>query len=139
VPQALAVAYTPSTATTGNVVVMLFVDKQVIPIDGRNGGTGMFFTKTFATNTTEVVQFTDFAGNMGYTGVSIDWIAYPEQNYGYNGDYQTFIAPQDGDYVIELRGAGGRFNGNNNGSQGKGAYTKGAIALKAGDVLYLYP
>jgi hypothetical protein len=33
----------------------------------------------------------------------IDWIAYPEENYGYNGGYQTFIAPQDGNYLIELR------------------------------------
>jgi hypothetical protein len=32
-PNALAVSYMPSTATTGSVAVMLFVDKIVKPID----------------------------------------------------------------------------------------------------------
>jgi hypothetical protein len=65
----------------------------------------------------------------------IDWIAYPEQNYGYNGNYQTFIAPQDGEYMIELRGAAGAGGIT---YIGKGGYTKGVLNLRAGDELYVY-
>jgi hypothetical protein len=81
VPQALAVTYTPSTATTGNVEVRLFTDKVVKPIEGWAGETGQMFTKIYANNMSEVVQFTDLAGNVGMTGVKIDWIEIPEQNY----------------------------------------------------------
>jgi hypothetical protein len=69
----------------------------------------------------------------------IDWIEVPEQNYGANGDYQIFVAPQDGNYQIELRGAKGAdtyrvptFSG------GNGAYTKGILHLSAGEEVYLY-
>jgi hypothetical protein len=119
------------TSTTGNVVATLFVDKQVSPIDGWNGGTGVIFTKVFSDNVNSMVQFVDILGNTGSTGILVDRIEYPDSNYGYNGDYQTFIAPQNGKYQIELWGAGA-FDG------GKGAYTKGTLALRAGDMLYLY-
>jgi hypothetical protein len=59
----------------------------------------------------------------------------PEQDYGYNGGYQTFIAPRDGEYQIELRGAQG---GDDSMVGYKGAYTKGTLSLASGEVLYIY-
>ncbi|MDR2063699.1 MAG: IPT/TIG domain-containing protein [Candidatus Nomurabacteria bacterium] len=61
-------------------------------------------------------------------------------NYTYNGTNgadgspQTFIAPTDGDYQIELWGA----QGNNATNGAKGGYTKGTISLNAGDTLYFH-
>lgn len=57
-------------------------------------------------------------------------------NYKYNGSFQTFKAPKDGTYKIELWGAAG---GNaDNIAAGLGAYTKGEITLKKDEKLYLY-
>jgi hypothetical protein len=78
-PAALAVLYTPATVTSGNVVVTLFVNEPVAPIDGRNGGTGQIFTRVFTGNFSGEVQFADLAGNGGMTGVVIDWIVPEEQ------------------------------------------------------------
>lgn len=59
--------------------------------------------------------------------------------YAYTGNYQTFIAPIDGFYQIELFGAQGgsatyvkTFNG------GNGAYSSGKIYLKKDELLYVY-
>lgn len=57
-------------------------------------------------------------------------------NYKYNGTFQTFKAPKDGTYKIELWGASGGNSGNI--TAGLGAYTKGEIKLKKGEKLYLY-
>jgi hypothetical protein len=57
--------------------------------------TDRYFMKLFSSNTSKFVNFTDLAGNKGSTGIVIDWIGVPEQNYGANGDYQIFVAPQD--------------------------------------------
>ena len=51
--------------------------------------------------------------------------------YEYTGTPQTFIAPLDGDYKIELWGASGE-------GSAYGAYTSGTINLKKGEVLYVY-
>jgi hypothetical protein len=90
------------------VLVHLFLDEAVAPIgNGRTQISTTYFTKLYANNSSEFVQFIDLAGNVGMTGVLVDRIQMPDQSYGYNGSYQTFIAPQDGDYLIELRGAQG--------------------------------
>lgn len=53
--------------------------------------------------------------------------------YGYTGDYQTFVAPISGTYKIELWGAqGGGYYG------GGGGYVKGNISLAKGEKLYIY-
>lgn len=57
-------------------------------------------------------------------------------NYKYNGTFQTFKAPKDGTYRIELWGASGGNAGSIN--SGLGAYTKGDIKLKKDEKLYLY-
>lgn len=56
--------------------------------------------------------------------------------FKYTGNYQEYTAPGDGTYRIELWGASGGNVGTYLG--GKGAYTSGYIALKKGQVLYVY-
>lgn len=70
---------------------------------------------------------------------------YQTFDYDYTGDVQTFVAPRDGYYNIELWGAQG---GNNDEIDlgyysaalegGKGAYTTGAIYLEANETIYIY-
>ncbi|MBQ6449366.1 hypothetical protein IJJ08_00465 [bacterium] len=58
--------------------------------------------------------------------------------YEYTGNYQTFTAPSDGYYVVELWGAsGGNVNHATN-TTGLGGYTRGEIRLNRGNNLYLY-
>ena len=54
--------------------------------------------------------------------------------------YETFTAPKDSYYRVELWGAQGGvgLRDNSNMSGGKGAYTKGVIYLHAGDTFYVY-
>lgn len=56
-----------------------------------------------------------------------------EEEFNYTGDYQVYVAPEDGEYFIELWGAGGGGN-----SPGSGAYTSGYIRLSKGEKLYVY-
>jgi hypothetical protein len=56
--------------------------------------------------------------------------------YGYTGDYQTFIAPVSGTYKIELWGAQGGDYYTILG--GRGGYTSGNINLIKGSTLYIY-
>lgn len=57
--------------------------------------------------------------------------------YSYTGAAQTFVAPTNGYYLVELWGASGG-NGDLTYLGGKGAYTKGQIYLTAGTDLYVY-
>lgn len=58
------------------------------------------------------------------------------RSFNFVNDVQTFIVPKDGNYQIELWGARG---GNiHTYLGGNGAYTKGTIALKKGEILYVY-
>ena len=62
-------------------------------------------------------------------------------NFSYTGNYQTFTAPYDGTYKIQLWGAQGGIARENNSLVtvgGYGAYTAGMIELKKGQVLYIY-
>jgi hypothetical protein len=57
--------------------------------------------------------------------------------FDYTGDVQTFVAPIDAYYQVELWGAqGGSYSETIQG--GKGAYTKGTIYLKQNTTLYVY-
>lgn len=64
-----------------------------------------------------------------------------EWNYGYTGNVQTFTAPHDGNYRLEVWGAQG--GGDIYGGDlryvrgGYGGYSAGEITLKAGDKLYI--
>lgn len=58
-------------------------------------------------------------------------------DFDYTGDYQTFIAPYSGTFIVELWGAQGGGNGTTQ-LGGLGGYTKGEIKLNKGDELYIY-
>ena len=59
--------------------------------------------------------------------------------YGYTGNIQTFTAPYDGNYKLEVWGAqGGQAQGDHQWMAygGRGGYATGVVNLKAGDKLY---
>lgn len=59
--------------------------------------------------------------------------------FNYTGTVQTFVAPVEGDYILEAWGASGGDSAGNTGSMsGLGGYTKGTTHLKAGQTLYVY-
>jgi len=61
-------------------------------------------------------------------------------NFGYTGTVQTFTVPTTGTYKLEVWGASGGGGGNQfTGShKGLGGYSKGNIALTAGQNIYIY-
>ena len=63
-----------------------------------------------------------------------------ENVYGATGSYQTFVAPKDGYYTIELWGASGGMGMQDllRMSGAAGGYTRGKVFLHTGDTLYLY-
>lgn len=59
--------------------------------------------------------------------------------FNYTGTVQTFVAPVEGDYVLEAWGAsGGDSSGNTGSMSGLGGYTKGTVHLKANQTIYVY-
>lgn len=70
--------------------------------------------------------------------INFEFIVAPTTvgTYNFTADSQTFIAPYDGLYKIELWGASGESKGEFIG--GKGAYTKGEIYLNKGASLNIY-
>lgn len=62
-------------------------------------------------------------------------------NFEYTGSAQTFTAPSNGVYKVELWGAeggSGHTNGVTNNNAGKGGYTSGILYLAKGETLYVY-
>ncbi len=57
------------------------------------------------------------------------------ENFGYTGNVQTFTAPENGLYFLEVWGAQGGDSGN---PGGNGGYARGYIELDEGDDLYIY-
>ena len=74
----------------------------------------------------------------------IELVAINEEiknTYSYTGSYQTFTAPYNGMYKVELWGAQGGTSiaqGATGKVGGKGGYTAGSIYLNAGEKLYVY-
>jgi len=58
--------------------------------------------------------------------------------FDYTGDYQEFVAPYTGEYLLEVWGAGGggQHQTGSAGVGGLGGYSKGIVTLKKGDTLY---
>ena len=57
--------------------------------------------------------------------------------FKYTGDYQTFVAPYNGVYKLEVWGASG---GDSDivSFGGKGGYSKGYYSMKKGETIYIY-
>ena len=58
-------------------------------------------------------------------------------NYSYNGSVQSFTAPINGTYRLEVWGAQGGMNGNHSDYGGRGGYATGNIYLSSGTTLYI--
>ena len=69
------------------------------------------------------------------TGPVTFYAVYYQSEYYYTGVPQTFQAPVDGWYRVQLWGAQG---GNDTFSGGKGAYVSGEVHVEAGTELYVY-
>lgn len=76
-------------------------------------------TTTISTTVTETIRSPDVTGS---------------KTFNYTGSVQTFTAPEDGTYTLEVWGA----EGGTSGYGGKGGYAKGTIELKKGQVLKVY-
>ena len=57
--------------------------------------------------------------------------------FNYTGEYQTFVAPYNGTYKLEVWGAQGG-DGDSVSFGGKGGYSKGYYSMKKGETLYIY-
>lgn len=96
------VSYSPSTATSGDVVVTMQVDKTVTtPTGWTTTGTNAY-TKTYTGNTTESITLSDAASNTGNVAINIQRIdkeAPLSTNVIYNPDAFT---PTNGNVTVTL-------------------------------------
>ncbi|MBQ8131791.1 MAG: InlB B-repeat-containing protein, partial [Bacilli bacterium] len=94
---------------------------------------------------TEVVGMPTHDGTSTMTGNDGDGFAkitfleeIPEYSFDYTGDVQTFDAPYNGIYKVELWGAQGSNRGKTGVYPGKGAYTSGYLEMKKNQKYYIY-
>jgi hypothetical protein len=82
--------YTPNTATSGDVEVIITLSKQGT-ITGRTTANNLIFTKVFTGNTSGTVTFSDLAGNSDSTGFNITRIdkTPPTGTISYNPNTTT--------------------------------------------------
>ncbi|MDR3169238.1 MAG: hypothetical protein LBU27_05815 [Candidatus Peribacteria bacterium] len=73
-PQATLVAYAPSTATNQGVTVTLVTSEAVQTPIGWTFIDSMTFTKLITGNLAMTTSFADLVGNVGNTGIKVDWI-----------------------------------------------------------------
>ena len=83
---------------------------------------------------TYIINYTRNKSLEGYIPTNKDVVT----EFNYTGKYQTFTAPDNGDYIIELWGAQGNHPNNGRATGGKGAYTYGILSLKKDEKLYVY-
>ena len=74
---------------------------------------------------------------------SSEYVVKKSTIFNYTGKYETYIAPENGFYKVELWGASGGANKFGKGenylsNQGRGAYTTGVTYLKKDTKLYVY-
>ena len=102
--------------------------KTTITITGPSDGEGKWSDPTVELDVTEG-SYKNYPVN--YQGAYY----YRGRLYSYQGYYQTFTVPADGNYRIECWGASG---GLNNPYSGHGAYVAGNITLNESENLYVY-
>jgi hypothetical protein len=86
----------------------------------------------------DMTSFTLAAGKAYNYTLTLAGLLEP-QTYTFTGAAETFTAPYNGTYLLEVWGAGARFAHDNDATiYGKGGYSSGKIALTAGDELYVY-
>lgn len=72
------------------------------------------------------------------TGPVTFYAIYYQSEYYFTGTEQTFIAPVNGWYKVQLWGASGGYDAPTSGQGGKGAYVSGEVHVDAGTKLYVY-
>lgn len=109
-----------------------------------NHYSGYVFTDATMLAGNEVMPTSAGGAETGHTGNGYAKITYSPVAttiYSYSGNYQTFVAPESGNYKIELWGAQG--GGTTNTTKGlslggSGAYTTGILSLEKGATIYVY-
>lgn len=117
----------PSNLLVLDFNIVTFDQDAVVKKEGVDqvlGVSGTFTITVSAPNCTDTIY------TINYKRRSISRDA---TNYEPTGSYQTFIAPANGKYKVELWGSQGQ-----NENCGKGAYTKGEIFLEKDEKLYVY-
>jgi hypothetical protein len=66
--------FTPATTTKLDVLATITVSEPIQTPSGWMRISDFVFGKLYTGNMTETVIFTDFVGNVGWTGVNVDWI-----------------------------------------------------------------
>ena len=128
----------PATVNTGGT----YIDAGASASDDVNGNITNNITTTSTVNTSVVGTYTvsykvsDLAGNQG-TAVRTVNVIKETYTYSYTGNYQTYIVPVTGNYMIELWGASGG-TPSVYPRKGAGAYTKGTVSLNSGETIYIY-
>lgn len=119
----------------------IYNDPGTIAIDNKDGNitssvvsNGIVEIRVPGTYTI-TYSVSDKAGNIAAITRTVNVIGVI-YSYDYTGAYQTFTAPVDGNYKIELWGAQGGIIKNY--SYTKGGYTTGTIYLTAGTTMYVY-
>lgn len=81
-----------------------------------------------------VYKVADWYGNTAEVTRTVKVLS---QVFDYTGDYQTFVAPANGIYKVELWGASGTVS-TQLAAPGKGGYVSGNIYLEKGNEIYVY-
>ena len=101
---------------------------------GAGGGSGYIGGVTNGSMTTGTNSGNGWA-TISYNAKAILQYSVVEKYFNYTGNVQTFIAPVDGEYLLEVAGAQG---GSTYGTGGLGGTSSGKISLKKGDTLQIY-
>lgn len=129
-PARVTVNYVEGTGDTGGRIGITGNQKKVTIVIINNSNTSC--TVTFGVQggftTKELVLA---SGRIGVT----EKFSYNKE-YGYTGNYQTFITPTSGYYHFGAWGAAG--GSSQTSTYGKGGYSEGTIYLEAGEKLYFY-
>lgn len=99
------------------------------------GGSGYIGGVTDGSMTTGTNKGNGWA-TISYNAKELGQYNVVEKYFNYTGDVQTFTAPVDGEYTLEVGGAQG---GDESGLEGgKGGKSTGKVTLKKGETVYIY-
>lgn len=128
------VYYSDGAAVSGSYVVPNTIDeiKYFSAWNDENGN-------LVATNEPAVIKYLEDNKDKSeitlYAYIGMDSF---EKNFAYTGSVQEFIAPCNGRYKLEVWGAYGGGNPNNDETPGAGAYATGVVTLKKDEKIYIY-
>lgn len=104
-------------------------------ISGGLGGSSYIGGVTDGAMTTGTNSGNGYA-TISYNAKELCQYSVVEKYFNYTGSGQTFTAPADGEYLLEVAGAQGC--GENDTDGGKGGYSSGKVKLKKGQTINIY-